>query len=428
MNVSGRPTISFVIATHNRCAVVESTLKRVRALRQEVPSSEIIVVDNASTDHTRTRVAPLVDVLICLRRNIGSCSKALGVDRAGGKYIVFLDDDAYPKLGSLVRMIDHFESDDGLAAAGFRVHLPSGCEEASALPGVFVGCGVGLRTDALRSVGGLDRSFFMQAEEYDLCFKLSAAGWKTEVFDDLHVEHMKTELARKSQRTTFYDIRNNLRVAARFLPSSYYEIYRQDWCQRYAWLAMNDGHYAAYDRGIRVGRPLAARERVMYRRKRLHAISFERFFLWSEINERFRQLGNDGVRRVLLADLGKNIYAFYQAARRHCVQIVAIADDRFHRPGRRYRGLDILPVTQSLGIDVDRIVVSQTTAPPALASKKRLEALTSTPVVCWFGSNDKTLKIDNAYPVQTAPINSDVESVLGQKPRAREGLVSFVKV
>ncbi len=422
MNVIQWPTISFVIATHNRCTVVESTLKRVRALRQAIPDSEIIVVDNASTDDTRCRIAPLVDSLICLRRNMGSCAKALGIEKARGQYIVFLDDDSFPRSGSLTRMVAHFESDDKLAAAGFRVHLPNGREEASALPGVFVGCGVGFRSAALQSVGGLDRSFFMQAEEFDLCFKLAAAGWKTAVFDDLHVVHMKTEQARKSQRTTFYDVRNNLRVAARFLPTPYYDIYKQDWSQRYGWLAMMNGHAAAHQRGVQAGHLLATRERAAYRGRRLSVKSFERYFRWSYTHERFRQLAQEGVSRVMLADVGKNIYAFYQAARRHCVQIVAIADDRFHLPGRRYRGLDILPVAQALAMDVDRVIVTQTASPLALASARRLEPLTMAPVACWFGDVDETAKVGSADLWQTVPMSSQVETIMGPAPRPQECL------
>ncbi len=422
MNESPKPLISYVIATHNRCAVVESTLKRLRAVHATIPESEIIVVDNASTDDTRSRITPLVDSLICLRQNLGSCAKALGAEKARGQYIVFLDDDSFPRSGSLTRMIAHFESDEKLAAAGFRVHLPDGREEASALPGVFVGCGVGLRSSALRCVGGLDRSFFMQAEEFDLCFKLAAAGWKTAVFDDLHVVHMKTEQARKSQRTTFYDIRNNLRVAARFLPAPYYDIYKQDWSQRYGWLAMTNGHAAAYQRGLQAGRQSAARERTTYRGKRLSANSFERYFRWSFINERFRRLAQDGVERVMLADFGKNIYAFYQAARRHCVRMVAIGDDRFYLPGRRYRGLDILPLNQALAIDVDRVIVTQTASPLALASARRLEPLTMAPVICWFDKMDEASKVGSADLWQTAPVSRKKETIMGQSPSPQECL------
>ena len=82
----------------------------------------------------------------------------------------------------------------------------------------------------------------MQAEEYDLAFRLAATGWRVRVFDDLHVHHEKTTQSRQSDRTTYLDVRNNLRVVARHLPPPYYRFYRHDLLARYKWLAMHFGH------------------------------------------------------------------------------------------------------------------------------------------------------------------------------------------
>ena len=154
-------------------------------------------------------------------------------------------------------MCAHFEADPRLGAAGFTVHLPDGSQECSALPHVFVGCGVGLRASALQEVGGLDLSFFMQAEEYDLSWRLLQADWKVKIFEDLQVDHLKSPLARRSERTTFYDIRNNLRIIARYLPQPFADIYLEDWLQRYAWIAESAGHTDAFERGLAEGRRLA---------------------------------------------------------------------------------------------------------------------------------------------------------------------------
>ena len=212
-----QPHVSFVLATHNRRDIAMDTVRRLAACELDRRDYEIIVVDNASTDGTPDALEPHVDRLIRLGRNAGSCAKTYGVEQATGRYIVFLDDDSFPRAGSIERMIERFHSDPKLGAAGFTVHLPGGRKEGGALPGVFVGCGVGFRADALRRCGGLDPTFFMQAEEYDLAFRLVAGGWRIEVFDDLHVEHRKTLQARRSERTAYYDTRNNLRVVARYL-------------------------------------------------------------------------------------------------------------------------------------------------------------------------------------------------------------------
>jgi hypothetical protein len=269
-------------------------------------------------------------------------------------------------------MIERFDSDSRLGAAGFLVHLPDGRQEGAALPDVFVGCGVGLRADALRGAGGLDRSFFMQAEEYDLAFRLAACGWRVKVFDDLHVNHLKSGDARKSDRTTYYDTRNNLRVAARYLPARHYGVYRKDWLQRYAWLAERDGHVRAFRNGARVGSRWSALERLTHRRRRLASDILEPFFRWGYISGCMAGLAASGVRRVVLADLGKNVFAFWVGARRANLKLLAVGDDRFAAPGRRYRGAPVLPLSEALDLEPDAIVVSNCSAVHGAHTYERL--------------------------------------------------------
>ncbi len=385
MNTVPQPHVSFVLATHNRCAVLLDTLSRLEGCGLDRANYETVVVDNASTDGTAEAAAGMCDVLVDLRRNLGSCAKALGTHRARSPLIVFLDDDSHPRPGSVPRMIERFENDPALGAAGFVVHLPDGRLEGGALPDVFLGCGVGFRADALRSVGGLDRSFFMQAEEYDLTFRLVGAGWRVRMFDDLHVEHLKTACARRSRRTTYYDVRNNLRVAARYLPAPAYRLYRADWLQRYAWLAERDGHVRAHRRGALAGLGRAAIERRTFRGRRLATAAFEHFFRWECVCRRMADLADSGVRRIALADLGKNVLAYYRAARANSIDVLAIGDDRFAQPARRYRGIPLVTVESALRLDIEAIVVANTSPVHGASTLERITGRTSLPVHHWFG-------------------------------------------
>jgi hypothetical protein len=298
-----------------------------------------------------------------------------------------LDDDSYPHPGAVDRMIAHFQADPRLGAAGFRVHLPDGRQECSALPNVFIGCGVGFRADALRLVGGLDRSFFMQAEEYDLSFRLINAGWKVETFDDLHVEHHKSPCARRSERTVYYDTRNNLIVAARYLPEPYATLYRQDWLQRYGWLAAADGRLPAFLRGAAAGAWRALWERASYAGHRLMPSAFETLFRVGFLERRLRRLARDGTRRVVLADLGKNVLAFHLAVEAAGTRVTAIGDDRFARPGRRYRGCPILSLQAALQTRPDAVVVSNTSTVHAARTLEKVSLRFGGPVHCYFGTS-----------------------------------------
>ncbi len=281
-------------------------------------------------------------------------------------------------------MVELFDGDAKLGAVGFTVHLPDGRREGGALPGVFVGCGVGLRAEALRAVGGLDRRFFMQAEEYDLAFRLVAAGWKVEVFGDVHVDHLKTNHARRGERTTFLDVRNNLRVIARYLPAPAHAIYRADCVQRYDWLSHGQGHEAAFGRGVKAGRRRGWLERGRFRRWRMSPSVFERFFRWEEIARRMGEVAGCGVRRIVLADFGKNIYPFVQAADAVGLTVAAVGDDRFAGAGRGYRGIPVTTLETALGMAHEAVVVSNTGPVHATRTLERLRGLTASPIHAWF--------------------------------------------
>ena len=354
--------LSIVIATHNRRDVIVRTLGRLVELGDELAGSETIVVDNASTDGTADAITERFARvrLVRLNHNAGSCGKAFGTERAVGDTILFLDDDSYPHPGSVRRMLARFNTDNGLGAAGFCVHLSDGGAECSALPGVFVGCGVGLRAEAYHACGGLDGDLFMQAEEYDLCFRLAAHGWRTAVFDDLHVHHDKTPRSRSAPIRAYRDTLNNLLVAVRYIPAARLAQVFDDWALRYRWHYADPVCAAEVDRAVIDGRARRRRDRAAYATARLSALSFERYFGYGRIATAMQQLRCDGVRRVLLAGLGKNVYPFVAGARQAGLAIMAIADGRYAAAGRCYRGIAIVDDRSAGQMAADAVVVSDT--------------------------------------------------------------------
>ncbi|MFQ5461021.1 MAG: glycosyltransferase family 2 protein [Phycisphaerae bacterium] len=399
--------VSFVLATHNRHDEVKRTLAAVVHCGPPRDLFEIVVVDNASTDGTRNLATALADQVIPLDTNEGSCAKAYGVDVARGQYVVFLDDDSHPLAGSIAKMIQHFRADRRLAAAGFDVILPDGQHEGAALPGVFVGCGVGLRLEALRDVGGLDKRFFMQAEEYDLAFRLVAAGWKIGVFPDLSVRHEKSPQARKPERTTCLDVRNNLRVAARYLPDDYLRIYRDDTLQRYRWLAVARGHVKEYEQGVSEASALESSERKEYAGFRLDAAALEFFFRWGAMESAMSQLAEEGISRVVFADLGKNVYAFHRGCGQAGIDVVAVADDRFTALDRCYRGVPVHSVKEVLdrygrGTDptaADAVIVANMSTTAAERTARFMAQATTLPVYFWRACGDDYELARYAEPV-----------------------------
>lgn len=340
--VNRTPLVSFVISTRDRRDVLLSTLARVQACGLPRDAFDIHVVDNASSDGTALAVHeqfPAVR-LIASKRNGGSVAKNLALPHALGKYIVFLDDDSYPEPGSIQRMIRHFEADPALGAATFTVTLPNGVRECSAYPDVFIGCGVGLRRRALRLVGGLPDDFFMQAEEYDLSLRLLDDGWRVRRFDDLHVAHLKTPRARLPARTVRLDVRNNVWLVLRRFPAGVVLPYLLDWTRRYFWIARSQGATWSFFRGLAEGL-LASLVRPA--RAPVSVAAFEQFAKLDETVDQLRTvLRRHPARRVLLVDVGKNLYAYWRACRVLGVEITAIADDKLGRYGRSYRGVHVV--------------------------------------------------------------------------------------
>lgn len=403
--MSRSPALSIVIASHNRRAELLDTLDRIDALELPAAERETIVVDNASSDGTAEALRARPDVrCLPLRTNLGACAKQLGVKTSRAPVLLFLDDDSSPLPGTLPRLLARLADDESLVAAGCTVHLPDGREECSALPCIFAGCGVGLRTAAVRAVGGLDTSFFMAAEEYDLAFRLLATQGRVELFSDLQVEHRKSPAARHPGRTLGYDARNNLRIVARYLPAAAAPTYRDDWLLRYRWLAEAHGHLAEYRRGAAISRWQLLRERWAYRRYRLPADVFERVFAWDYIERRMMRLAERGVRRVAFADLGKNIFAFVRGARSAGLSVRFIADDLFAAEGRTYRGIPILAFADAARQSFDAWVVSNTSYVHARQRTRELAAHGAHPVHAWFTEPGDSHKQSTIFQRSARPV------------------------
>lgn len=90
------PSFSVVIPTYNRAPLLMRTLNSVFA--QTYPATEVIVVDNASTDDTVDVLEPLVrnGQIVFIRHSINrerAASRNTGMNRATGDYVTLLDSD-----------------------------------------------------------------------------------------------------------------------------------------------------------------------------------------------------------------------------------------------------------------------------------------------------------------------------------------------
>lgn len=88
-----RPSVSVVIPAYNAASTLDAAIRSV--LRQTLPASEIIVIDDGSTDRTREVAVPFCpEVQYAQQQNAGPASaRNRGARLARGEWLAFLDSD-----------------------------------------------------------------------------------------------------------------------------------------------------------------------------------------------------------------------------------------------------------------------------------------------------------------------------------------------
>jgi hypothetical protein len=353
---------SYVIVTHNRREPLLRTLSILHHRQALAPGSwEAWVVDNGSTDGTVEAVQEAYPNVKIIRRaqNEGVWARSYAFDQARGEYLILLDDDSYPIGDAAGRSIDYLDIHSECAAVVGRVVLADGLLEACAFPTVMLSGAVCLRKSVLAKVGGFRREFFRKAGEYDLSFRIWQAGYSIERFEDVVYRHDKVTGGRSAAFAHRMDLRNNLILVERYLPRRFRRKYRRDWSIRYSALGRHDGCAAAV---------LRARFEVMLWRWR-EAMG-GRSTLWPQTVEYIfghQQQANTisrwvkayDIRKVVIADCAKTLFATYDACRRAKVRIVAVADNHPAYDRMTYRRVPILGDRAAFTLDqADGVVIA----------------------------------------------------------------------
>jgi glycosyltransferase involved in cell wall biosynthesis len=194
------PLVSVIIPTYNRAAVICHSIESV--LRQTYSNTEVIVVDDGSTDDTQLRLKRFGErIRIVTQPNAGpGAARNLGIRLSRGEIIAFQDSDDLwkpTKLERQVRLLESldasvpcclcnatFQFRDGRATTVFDISsinarhdevIWSNVAEVLATRFVLFNQMVAIRRSALQRTGGFDETL-RYLEDYDLSLRLAFEG------------------------------------------------------------------------------------------------------------------------------------------------------------------------------------------------------------------------------------------------------------
>jgi len=163
--------ISVIITTYNYQNYIERAIRSVLDQSISKRSYEIIVVNDASTDRTKKVLANYEDDVrvINLDKNVGlAAARNIGIKKAKGQFVVFLDADDYIHRDLLLIQNCFLSENNSLDAVSIDYYTVD--ERGSHLEHVNsenkpIACGIMFRKDLLYDIGLYDESFRAREEE-----------------------------------------------------------------------------------------------------------------------------------------------------------------------------------------------------------------------------------------------------------------------
>jgi N-acetylglucosaminyl-diphospho-decaprenol L-rhamnosyltransferase len=236
--------LSIIIVSFEVRYFLEQCLFSVKAAASHLGETEIIVIDNASTDgsidYLRDRFPSIR--FISNDKNIGfGRANNLGLQQARGEFVLFLNPDTIIPENILKDCISFFQSQSSTGAIGVRMidgqgkflveskrGFPTTWRSLCKLSGLtalfpasktFAGYNLGHRSETgifpvdalagaflmarkevLDKIGGFDERFFMYAEDIDLSKRIKDAGFENYYLGNRTILHFKGESTTRDRR------------------------------------------------------------------------------------------------------------------------------------------------------------------------------------------------------------------------------------
>ena len=223
--------ISTIIVNYNAGEFLRSCVDSLLNCPLE---TEVIVVDNASTDHSLDALAGLPNVQIIKNAtNVGFATACnVGIRVASAPFLLFLNPDCFFKPDTLIRLLEALRFDERVGMVGGLLVNPDGTEQAGGRraiptpwrsfvrafglarfadrwPRLFFdfhlhkqplpnhnieveaisGACMMVRREAIQDVGEWDERYFLHCEDLDWCMRFRQKGWKILFVPSARVTH-----------------------------------------------------------------------------------------------------------------------------------------------------------------------------------------------------------------------------------------------
>jgi GT2 family glycosyltransferase len=220
--------VSVVVPTHDTRELTLRCLRSVAFLASE--GAQVVLVDDGSRDGTAEAVAAAHGFVEIVRNEQAqgfARAANRGLAAARGGLLLLLNSDTELQADSFGHLVDAFEADARLGAAGAALVNPDGSAQwsggrlptrawltamASGLPALLgalpgyrrlrppgstaagtewvTGAALAVRRSAWAEVGPLDETFAFYGQDLDFCQRLRAAGWQVRLLDRWRVLHV----------------------------------------------------------------------------------------------------------------------------------------------------------------------------------------------------------------------------------------------
>lgn len=237
-----KPLVSIVILNWNGLASTQLCLESLKDLKY--PKVEVILVDNGSTDGSKTKLPKLLKKIkqpsqfISLQKNTGFTGGHIaGLKASQGEIQFLLNNDSVVDPDIVNNALEIFRSDKKIAVVGGRaffwndanpifndknqyysfqtinpitaevITLEEGLKQCE--PNNVSGSAVFIKRSAIDEVGYLDNRFFAYYEESDLFARIKRAGYKVVYSPDIKIWHRVGESTKDKPAFFYYLIFRN---------------------------------------------------------------------------------------------------------------------------------------------------------------------------------------------------------------------------